>query len=56
VKTSSNAGTLERLIGGILLTGSDQAWHLILGELDFLTAKGSQTQVCDLQKAKNQYM
>lgn len=49
MKTSSNTGTLQWLIGIVLLTSSHQTWHLILGEIDLLAAEGSQTEVCDLE-------
>lgn len=33
MKTSSDTGALERLLGGVLLTGGNQTRHLVLGKL-----------------------
>lgn len=49
VQAASNAGTLERLVGGVLLPGRHETGHLVLGELDLLAAEGSQRQVSDLE-------
>jgi hypothetical protein len=49
VQTSSNAGTGERLVGGILLADGNQTRHLILSELNLPAAKGGQGKVSDLE-------
>ena len=49
MQTSSNTGTLQWLIGIVLLTSCHQTWHLILGEIDLLAAEGSKTEVRDLE-------
>ena len=49
VEASSNASSLEWLIGGILLTGGHQARHFILSELDLLATEGSKGKICDLE-------
>jgi hypothetical protein len=47
VETSSNSGTLQGLVGAVLLTDSHESGHLVLGELDFLSAEGGERDVCD---------
>jgi hypothetical protein len=47
VETSSNSGTLQGLVGAVLLTDSHESGHLVLGELDFLSAEGGEGDVCD---------
>jgi hypothetical protein len=42
VKTTSNAGTLQRLSGTVLLTDSHETGHLDLSELDLAAAEGGQ--------------
>lgn len=49
VQAASNSGTLERLVSGILLAGSHETRHLVLGELDLLATEGSERQVSDLE-------
>lgn len=49
VQAAGNAGTLEGLVRGILLTSSHKTGHLVLGKLDLLAAEGSQGQVGDLE-------
>ena len=49
VQAASNAGTSQRLVGGVLLAGGHETGHLILGELNLLAAKGSEGQVGDLE-------
>jgi len=56
VQTSSNASTLEWLILSILCTSSHQPWHLILGELDLLSAKGSEGKISDLYRYSSQHI
>jgi hypothetical protein len=45
VERTSNAGTLENLLGSVLLTKSNETGHLILSEFDLLAAKGSETDI-----------
>jgi hypothetical protein len=47
VETSSNSGTLERLLGTVLLSDGHESGHLVLSELDFLSAEGGEGDVCD---------
>lgn len=42
VQATSNAGTLQRLIGTVLLTDGHETRHLDLGELDLPATEGSQ--------------
>lgn len=49
VQAASNAGTGERLVGGILLADGHQTGHLVLSEINFPAAKGGQGQVGDLE-------
>jgi hypothetical protein len=56
MQASSNASTFEWLILSILCTSSHQTWHLILSELDLLSAKGSEGKVSDLYRYSNQHM
>lgn len=42
VKTTGNTGTLEGLVGTVLLTDGHQTGHLDLGELDFAATEGGQ--------------
>jgi len=42
VKTTSNAGTGEGLVGTVLLTDGHETGHLNLGELDLPATEGSQ--------------
>lgn len=42
MQTTGNAGTLQRLVGAVLLTDSHQTRHLNLGELDLPATEGSQ--------------
>jgi hypothetical protein len=45
VETAGNSGALQRLDAGILLSGLHETWHLVLGQLNFLAAEGSKTDV-----------
>jgi len=47
VETSSNSGTLQGLVGAVLLTDSHESGHLVLSKLDFLSAEGGEGDVCD---------
>ena len=49
VQAASNTGTLEGLVGSILLASGHQSRHLILGQLNLLAAKGGQRQVGNLE-------
>lgn len=49
VQATGNTGTLERLVCGILLTSGHQTRHLVLGQLNLLTAEGGKAQVGDLE-------
>lgn len=42
MQTTGNAGTLQRLVGTVLLTDGHQTGHLDLGELDLPTTEGGQ--------------
>lgn len=42
VKTTSNAGTGERLVSGVSATDGHQTGHLNLGELDLAATEGGQ--------------
>lgn len=45
VKTTSDAGTLKRLLVGVLLAGGDETRHLVLGQLDLPATEGSEGKV-----------
>lgn len=47
VETSSNSGTLQGLVGAVLLTDGHESGHLVLSELDLLSAEGGEGDVCD---------
>lgn len=49
VKTTSNAGTGERLVSGVSATDGHQTGHLNLGELDLAATEGGQGDVGDLE-------
>lgn len=49
VQATGDAGTLERLVLGILLAGGHETRHLVLGELDLLATKGGKGKVSDLE-------
>lgn len=49
VQAASNAGALQRLVGGVLLASSHETGHLVLGELDLAAAEGGQRDVGDLE-------
>lgn len=42
VQATGNTGTLEGLVGTVLLTDGHQTGHLNLGELDLTTTEGGQ--------------
>ena len=42
MKTTSNAGTSEGLVGTVLLTDGHETGHLNLGELDLATTEGGE--------------
>lgn len=42
VQTTGDAGTLQRLVGTVLLADGHETGHLNLGELDLSAAKGGQ--------------
>lgn len=42
VKTTSDTGTLEGLVGTVLLTDGHETGHLNLGELDLAATEGGQ--------------
>lgn len=48
MQATSNAGSLEGLLLGVLLTRSHETRHLLLGEINLSTAKGREVDVCDL--------
>ena len=48
MQATGDAGSLERLLGGILLTGLHETWHLLLGQLNLSSAKGREVDVCNL--------
>jgi len=47
VETTSDSGTLQWLLRTVFLTDSHESGHLVLGELDFLSAEGGEGDVCD---------
>lgn len=49
VQAASDAGALERLVGGILGPDGHETRHLVLGELNLLAPEGSEGQVGDLE-------
>lgn len=48
METSSNSGTLQWLLWAVLLSDVHESWHLVLSELDFLSAKSGEGDICDL--------
>ena len=48
VKAASNAGTSKRLLSTKLLAGVHETRHLLLGQLNLATTKGSEVDVGDL--------
>jgi hypothetical protein len=48
VQATSNAGTLQWLVLGVLLTGGHETGHLLLGEINLTTAKGREVDVGNL--------
>jgi hypothetical protein len=48
VQATSNAGTLQRLVLGVLLAGGHETGHLLLGEINLTTAKGREVDVGNL--------
>jgi hypothetical protein len=49
VQATGDAGALERLLLGVLLTGGHETGHLVLGELDLATTESGQAEVGDLE-------
>ena len=49
MKTSSNAGALQRLVILVLLTSGHQARHLMLGEVKLATTERREVVVGDLE-------
>jgi hypothetical protein len=49
VKTSSDTGTSQRLVGLVLPADSHQTGHLILGQLDLTATERRKTDVGDLE-------
>lgn len=49
VQATSDAGALQWLLSGVLLTGGHETWHLVLGELDLAATEGGQRKVSDLE-------
>jgi len=45
VERAGNAGTLEDLLGTVLLTEGNETGHLVFGELDLLATEGSEADV-----------
>jgi hypothetical protein len=48
VQATSDAGTLQGLVLGVLLTGGHETGHLLLGEINLATAKGREVDVGNL--------
>lgn len=49
MQATGDAGTLERLLLSVLLTGGHETGHLVLGELDLATTESGQAEVGDLE-------
>jgi hypothetical protein len=49
VQTPGNAGTLQWLLGGVLLTGENETGHLLLGQLNLSSTKGREVDVGNLE-------
>lgn len=49
VQATSNAGTLQWLVVGVLAAGLHQTRHLVLGELDLAATEGREADVSDLE-------
>jgi hypothetical protein len=49
VQATGDAGTLEGLVLGVLLAGSHETGHLVLGELDLAATEGRERDVGDLE-------
>ena len=47
VETSGDSGTLQGLVGAVLLSDGHETRHLVLSELDLLSAEGGERDVCD---------
>ena len=47
METSSDSGTLQWLVGTVLLSDGHETRHLVLSELDFLSAESGEGDVCD---------
>jgi hypothetical protein len=49
VKTSSNAGTGQRLLLGVLCANGHETGHLILSQINLATTEGREADVSDLE-------
>jgi hypothetical protein len=49
VQATGDAGALEGLLLGVLLTGGHETGHLVLGELDLAATESGQAEVGDLE-------
>lgn len=49
MQATGNAGTLEGLLAGVLLSGGHETGHLVLGELDLAATESGQAEVGDLE-------
>jgi hypothetical protein len=49
VQATSDAGTLQWLLVGVLLAGLDKTGHLLLGQLDLSSTKGREVDVGNLE-------
>ena len=55
MQATSNAGTLQRLVLGVLLTGGHETGHLLLGELNLSSAEGREVDVGNLSNSESVY-
>lgn len=49
MQAASDAGTLQWLVGSVLLASGHETGHLVLSELDLAAAEGGQRDVGDLE-------
>jgi hypothetical protein len=49
VQAASNAGTLQRLLLSVLLTGSHETGHLILSQINLAATERREADVSDLE-------
>jgi hypothetical protein len=47
VKRTHHAHSIERLSGTILFAGRHKAWHFVLGNIQFLAAETSESDIFD---------